>query len=66
MGIYEVVGLIVTKQQQQNLKEEMKSQKKQTDVRSECEDSIEFADRKKLYIDGLGNWHYVDDNAIMC
>ena len=63
MGIG-MLGMIATKQQM--IKEEMESQKKQIDVRAEYEDSIEFADRKALYIDGLGNWHYVDDYAIMC
>ena len=40
--------MIATKQQM--IKEEMESQKKQTDVRAECEDSIEFADRKILIL----------------
>ena len=62
MGIYYEALAI---RQQQILKEGKASQKKQTDVRAECEDSIEFADRKALYIDVFGNWHYVDDNAIM-
>jgi hypothetical protein len=43
-----ILGMIATKQQM--LKEEMESQKKQTDVRAECEDSIEFADRKILIL----------------
>ena len=43
-----MLGMIATKQQM--LKEEMESQKKQTDVRDECEDSIEFADRKILIL----------------
>ena len=47
MGIG-MLGMIATKQQM--IKEEMESQKKQTDVRAECEDSIEFADRKVLIL----------------
>ena len=46
MGIYEALAI----RQQQMIKQQKESQKKQTDVRAECEDSIEFADRKILIL----------------